>query len=301
MKIMPYRLKKSIPHNFNDKEDMGLSNYHFRRGTVSDALCIVALFQAGYGISSHPCNNDEEYVRIAITNEDDYWFVAEDEFCSVIGCLCISYNLIHRSWVIGKAMIFPLRRQLGVILRLMQFSIDSTPISMSDLVFIELRSDTSYPTLQKYVDVVIVGYNGGLNTVEKKCEHHAIAIAKVSSDKYFRHCFPNKPVLGSDCASEKDVFSALCKYLACFDTDIRVTSIILADKLKLITDMIGIGFRITSCLPAWYLWHGKRYDCLMLVKGGSDYVNDNGLGNYVKTFDDAYRDIEGEIIKKRWG
>ncbi|HGM5336671.1 TPA: GNAT family N-acetyltransferase [Serratia marcescens] len=355
--IMSYFLKKSIPCNLNGKENVGLSNYHFRRGTVNDALCIASLFQLGYGKSSHPCN-DEEYVRIALTSEDDYWFVAEDEFSSVIGCLCISYNLMHRTWEIGKAMISPLHRQLGVMSRLMRLSIDSTPISMSDLIFIELRSDTSYHTLQKYVDVVIVGYDGGLNTVGKGSEHHVIAIAKFSSDKCFRHCFPNEPVfvessylreniisplglsrevdeypsrcffwggggrgesdflfsmdkqcnlirlgqyIGSDSASEKDVFSALCKFLKCFDTDVRVTSIVIADKLMLITDMICIGFRITSYLPAWYWLNGKRYDCLMLVRGGGDYVRDNGLGDYVKKFDVAYHDIEEKIIKKRWG
>lgn len=346
-------LKKSIQSKFNGNDDMALCNYNFRRGTINDALSIATLFQVGYGKSSHPCNG-EEYVQTSLKSEGDYWFVAEDDFSSVIGCLCISYNPTNRIWEMGKAMISPLHRQLGIMSKLILLSIDSTPISMSDLVFIEVRSDTSYHTLQKYIDVVIVGHDGGFNSVGEGSEHHLIAIAKPPSNKFFRHCFPNKSVfiessflresiisplglsrepdefpskcflgegeakcesdflfsmdkqcnlirlgqyIGSDSASQKAVFSALCHFLTYFDTEIRVTSIVTADKLTLITYMIGIGFRITSYLPAWYWWHGTRYDCLMLVRGASDHTRDNGLGSYVKKLDIAYNEIEENIIK----
>ncbi|MDR6500235.1 hypothetical protein J2785_003391 [Burkholderia ambifaria] len=85
------------------RENANHPQFTIRRGTVSDIGRICSLFDLEYGESSHPCL-DERYVRNAVVNKSELWFVAEQKTAAAIGCMSVSYNAQNRSWEFGRAM-----------------------------------------------------------------------------------------------------------------------------------------------------------------------------------------------------
>jgi len=163
-----------------------------RRGTVSDTSGICALFEREYGDSSHPCL-DAGYVRHAVSNKSELWFVAEEETQATIGCMSVSYNAQNRSWEYGRAMISPHHRHLGVLSALMQSAIDTIPAADHDLAFAIARTDIALRALLRHLDGVVVGHDGSPDSAHGVREHHVIALEKFRSPR-FRHCLPLSPI-----------------------------------------------------------------------------------------------------------
>lgn len=159
-----------------------------RRGTVSDIDRICSLFEREYGESSHPCL-DERYVRNAIVNKSELWFVAEQKTEAAIGCMSVSYNAQNRSWEFGRAMISQHHRKAGVLGSLMRSAIDAMPVVEHDLVFAIARNDIALRAMQGHIDSVVVGHDGAPNMVHGVREHHVVTIERFRSPK-FRHCLP---------------------------------------------------------------------------------------------------------------
>ncbi len=73
---------------------------------------------------------------------------------------------------------------------------------------------------------------------------------------------------------------------------------VLADKEGLAKDLYGIGFEITSYIPAWYCEGGKRYDCIMMVKKSYDekpvmHQTEEMIGNFSANFERLLKDMGG--------
>ena len=166
--------------------------FTIRRGTVSDVLHLCSLFEREYGNTSHPCR-DERYVRNAMSNNSEIWFVAEDERGTAIGCVSVSYNAQNRSWEFGRAMISRRHRQLGVLSSLMRSVIDAMPVTDHDLSFAIARNDVALRALEGHVESVVTGHDGAPNMVHGVREHHVVAIEKFRSPG-FRHCLPLSPI-----------------------------------------------------------------------------------------------------------
>jgi len=56
------------------------------------------------------------------------------------------------------------------------------------------------------------------------------------------------------------------------------------DKTELIGELTVAGFEVTAYLPAWYLYEGGRYDCVVLVRRFSEEPVDYGVREVVDHF-----------------
>ncbi|OXI92463.1 hypothetical protein CFB41_35690 [Burkholderia sp. AU33803] len=178
-----------------------------RRGTVSDTSGICALFEREYGDSSHPCL-DAGYVRRAVSNKSELWFVAEEETHATIGCMSVSYNAQNRSWEYGRAMISRHHRHLGVLSALMQSAIDTLPAADHDLAFAIARTDIALRALLRHLDGVVVGHDGSPDSAHGVREHHVIALETFRSPR-FKHCLPLSPIFRESDVLRSAIFEPL--------------------------------------------------------------------------------------------
>lgn len=57
------------------------------------------------------------------------------------------------------------------------------------------------------------------------------------------------------------------------------------DKIEFIAKLVDSGFELTAYLPAWYLHHGGRYDCVLMVRRRtSEEPTDHGVREIVDHF-----------------
>ncbi|PCE27234.1 GNAT family N-acetyltransferase [Burkholderia ubonensis] len=196
-----------IGNNYSDRSATSALRLRIRRGTVADAAHICALFEREYGDSSHPCL-DERFVRNAIANKSEVWFVAENEIETVIGCLSVSYNAQNRSWEFGRGMISEQHRNMGILSTLMQSTIESMPIAAHDLTFAIARNFPALQATRNYVDVVLVGHDGSPNMVRGIHEYHAVTIGKFRSGPHL-HYLPAAPVFSESTFLREQIFEPL--------------------------------------------------------------------------------------------
>ncbi|RQR44369.1 hypothetical protein DIE19_35905 [Burkholderia sp. Bp9126] len=195
-------------HSFRiNKINAGHQQLTIRRGTVSDVARLCLLFEREYGDSSHPCL-DERYVRSAVSNNSEIWFVAEEERGAAIGCVSVSYNAQNRSWEFGRAMISTRHRQMGILSSLMRSVIDAMPVANHDLTFAIARNDIALRALQGHIDSVVVGHDGAPNMVHGVHEHHIVAIRKFRSPE-FGHCLPLSPIFRESAFLRSEILEPL--------------------------------------------------------------------------------------------
>ncbi|WP_085963216.1 hypothetical protein [Burkholderia ambifaria] len=190
------------------QESANHPQFTIRRGTVSDIDRIRSLFEREYGESSHPCL-DERYVRNAVVNKSELWFVADQKTEAAIGCMSVSYNAQNRSWEFGRAMICRHHRKTGVLGALMRSATDAMPVSEHDLVFAIARNDIALRAMQGHIDSVVVGHDGAPNMVHGVHEHHVVAIERFRSPK-FRHCLPLSSAFRDSGFVDREILGPLC-------------------------------------------------------------------------------------------
>src|SRR5215469_7378259 len=82
-----------------------------------------------------------------------------------------------------------------------------------------------------------------------------------------------------------DVAHQLTSMLDSFHHTRHTRLIVPVDKTELILKLALAGFEVTAYLPAWYLYDGGRYDCVLLVRRGfSEEPVEHGVCEIVERF-----------------
>ncbi|MBK5416146.1 hypothetical protein [Pseudomonas sp. TH31] len=92
--------------------------------------------------------------------------------------------------------------------------------------------------------------------------------------------------------TEYEVFLELKALIALWAESAYIAAYILSDKVELISQMVTLGFVITSYLPAWHVHAGARYDCVMLVRHNFlQSPQSHGFDSEIAFFDHAYSEL----------
>lgn len=163
-------------------------SFVLRSGKVEDAEELASLFRISYGETTHPCQNTL-YIYNAIVSELQEWFVLEND-SSIVGCLCIARRTWNRTWESCHGVVHPGARRSGGISSLIKLSFEGFDPNPIEIGFYVPRSKASYSIMSQIRKGVLVGHDGGPNTVEGIKEYHFTAIHPPTADE-FRHIAPS--------------------------------------------------------------------------------------------------------------
>jgi len=98
---------------------------------------------------------------------------------------------------------------------------------------------------------------------------------------------------------ETEVADSLEPFLSTRGGLAHVSMTVLADKSRLISRVLSMGFAISAYLPAWFGYRQGRYDCVMLVRRQfGKRPATNGLEEEVGSLDAAWS-VLGEEFRER--
>lgn len=92
----------------------------------------------------------------------------------------------------------------------------------------------------------------------------------------------------SDSRNPKEVARELIQMLESFYHTRHARLVVPIDKTEFIRELMAASFEITAYLPAWYLYHGARYDCVLLVRRRfQEEPTNHGIREVVDNFRDG--------------
>ncbi|MDI2593753.1 hypothetical protein POF45_20350 [Pseudomonas sp. 681] len=159
-----------------------------RSGKVEDAEALASLFRISYGETTHPCQNTR-YIYNAIISELQEWFVLEND-ASIVGCSCIARRTWNRTWESCYGVVHPGARRSGGISSLIKLSFEGFDPDPIEIGFYVPRSRAIYSIMSQIRKGVLVGHDGGPNTVDGIREYHFTAIHPPAADG-FSHIAPS--------------------------------------------------------------------------------------------------------------
>lgn len=162
--------------------------FSYRSGNLKDIEPLAELFRTVYGDTTHPCQSPS-YIRGSLISGQQQWFVVELD-AIIIGCCCIARRPWNISWEICHGVIHPAARRTGAISSLVQLALDSHKAEPSDLGFYVTRNIASHAMMLKIRPGVLVGHDGGPDTVDGIREYHLTALLPPAAKAAFKHLSP---------------------------------------------------------------------------------------------------------------
>ncbi|MCP8632066.1 GNAT family N-acetyltransferase [Pseudomonas mosselii] len=149
----------------------------YRPASPADIEALAALFQQVYGQTTHPCQNPG-YIHYSMGSGQQQWFVAEAQG-QLLGCCCIARRPWNRSWEVCHGVIHPDARRTGAISSLIRLGFETHRPEPVELGFYITRNIASHSVMNKIRPAVLVGHDGGPDTVDGLREYHLTAIQPV--------------------------------------------------------------------------------------------------------------------------
>jgi N-acetylglutamate synthase-like GNAT family acetyltransferase len=149
-------------------------SFSYRPAVLKDCARLAELFQTVYGTTTHPCQNPS-YIRDSLMSGLQVWYVVELDSI-LMGCGCIARRPWNQSWEICHGVVHPAARRTGVISNLVKLSLDSHRPQAMELGFYVTRNIASHTLMLKLQPGVLVGHDGGPDTVDGIREYHLTAL-----------------------------------------------------------------------------------------------------------------------------
>lgn len=169
--------------------DIGNNNdsFSYRPAALKDSARLAELFQTVYGNTTHPCQSPG-YIRDSLMSGLQLWYVVELDSI-IMGCGCIARRPWNQSWEVCHGVVHPAARRTGAISKLIELSFDSHHPQPMELGFYVTRNIASHALMLKLRPGVLVGHDGGPDTVDGIREYHLTALlpAKLAG---LRHIAP---------------------------------------------------------------------------------------------------------------
>ncbi len=155
---------------------------------MSDAGGLARLFQLTYGDTSHPCQQ-EQFIRDGIASGWMHWQLVE--WGDGIGaCVCLAIYPWNHSREVCFGAVLPSLRQMGIVSSLCRLCLESVSPKVGELGFCTLRQPVSLRAVRKFLTTVLLGHDGGPNTVAGVREYHLLAMHPPYYEP-FPHVAPN--------------------------------------------------------------------------------------------------------------
>ncbi|MGC0154940.1 hypothetical protein ACPRNU_20980 [Chromobacterium vaccinii] len=163
-----------------------------RAATVADAAGLARLFQLTYGDTSHPCQQ-ESFIRDGIASGLQHWQLLEWDG-GVGACACLALYPWNRSREMCFGAVHPALQQMGIVSALCRRCLDSLPPQPEELGFCTPRQPAALRAMRKFLNTVLLGHDGGPNTVDGIREHHLLGMHPPFAQP-FPHAAPEAPAI----------------------------------------------------------------------------------------------------------
>lgn len=158
-----------------------------RAGTLEDVTRLAELFTITYGQTTHPCQAPD-YIDQAMRSGQQRWFVVELG-AKIVGCSCVARRAWNQSWEVCHGVVHPEARRTGVISSLIRLSLEEHCPQALELGFYITRNLASHSVMKHIKPAVLVGHDGGPDTVDGLREYHLTALHPPTCDG-FVHAAP---------------------------------------------------------------------------------------------------------------
>ncbi|GGY10963.1 hypothetical protein [Paludibacterium paludis] len=153
-----------------------------RPATPDDCPGLVRLFRRTYGDTSHPCL-DDGFIRAGIEDGSHRWFVLDTPE-GIGACACLARHAWNRSREACFGVVLPELRHLGIVTRLARHCLDCMPQDPAELGYFSMRHPVALHAMRKLIDSVLVGHDGGPNTVDGVREYHMTAVHPPAAGRF---------------------------------------------------------------------------------------------------------------------